>query len=797
MCTVLGIRRLCPPGTYGSTYGLHTQQCSGRCDDGYYCPAGSTSPQERQCGGPHVFCPEGSGEPLLAANGYYTVGLGLAVRRAERKCEPGHWCLAGVRRLCDFGHWGDAWGMNVSTCLGLCSPGHYCPEGSISPTEVQCGDPNKYCPGEGNFKPALVNEGYYSTGGNQSTRESQSIAPPGSFAKAGVLYLCPAGRYGAVYGMSSSACSGVCARGYYCPAGSISPFMRVCGGDDVICPTGSIAPVSVASGFYTTDFWSEGCKPGTWRNWTGLSKDVTKRIPFPIPTKKSVPDCEQCPTGRYKAHRGDDFELCLSCPLDDSSSTEDGMTCECYRQLGGAPVPDDEVLYFNISTGVCASVSPRSVMKYPAQLADQNTSTTRYHEFPCQPGSYCVSGVMRRCPGGRYGTQVRETRSTCQGACPPGYYCPEGTVGQYSNPCGGVGVFCPEGSAAPIYVKIGYYSINVGFNPEYDLSNIRALRYPSSLEVHKNVRSAEALCPLGHYCMGAEIRPCSKGRYGDAMGLVDPGCSGPCAPGYYCPEVGSYNPKHTMCGNATVYCPRGSYEPQLVHEGFYCDYSGDSQGADKLFSAGSATACSLEVPCEPGYYCSGGNRIPCPPGRFGWRFGLATDKCSGDCAAGYYCPSTLLPQLNTPAWTVWPGAPQTAAFEYECGGVGWYCPVGSPYPLKVGGGNYTVGGSSERNTTRRAQAVCQRGTFCTDGLVQPCPRGRYGDAIGLTDSVCTQICPAGFYCPEGSPEPIKCPPGHYSGGGGWECNACPGIGEGDLSSTELPCQDSKSCCFRY
>lgn len=40
--------------------------------------------------------------------------------------------------------------------------------------------------------------------------------------------------------------------------------MRVCGGDDVICPRGSIAPIRVAAGFYTTDFWAEGCKPGKY-----------------------------------------------------------------------------------------------------------------------------------------------------------------------------------------------------------------------------------------------------------------------------------------------------------------------------------------------------------------------------------------------------------------------------------------------------------------------------------------------------------------------------------------------------
>ena len=60
------------------------------------------------------------------------------------------------------------------------------------------------------------------SGGNQSTRDGQSIAPAGSFATNGILYLCPAGRFGSVPGLSSSDCSGLCHKGYYCP-GMVCP----------------------------------------------------------------------------------------------------------------------------------------------------------------------------------------------------------------------------------------------------------------------------------------------------------------------------------------------------------------------------------------------------------------------------------------------------------------------------------------------------------------------------------------------------------------------------------------------
>lgn len=95
------------------------------------------------------------------------------------------------------------------------------------------------------------------------------------------------------------------------------------------------------------------------------------------------------------------------------------------------------------------------------------------------------------------------------------------------------------------------------------------------------------------------------------------------------------------------------------------------------------------------------------------------------CAAGYYCPSILKPQLDTPPYTQWPGKPQLTAVDYECGGVEWYCPTGSAFPLKVGGGNYSVGGDPVRNTTRRGQEVCPKGWYCLGGVRYPCDRGRY------------------------------------------------------------------------
>lgn len=68
----LGVMKKCPAGTYGADEGLYLPSCSGVCEQGYYCPDGSTSPQQHHCGGPAVYCPMGSKEPNPVSNGYFT-----------------------------------------------------------------------------------------------------------------------------------------------------------------------------------------------------------------------------------------------------------------------------------------------------------------------------------------------------------------------------------------------------------------------------------------------------------------------------------------------------------------------------------------------------------------------------------------------------------------------------------------------------------------------------------------------------------------------------------------------------
>ena len=223
--------------------------------------------------------------------------------------------------------------------------------------------------------------------------------------------------------------------------------MYPCGGDEFICPPASAAPVAVHSGYFTTRAWEEGCKPGTWRNFS-LSIDYSLPGPSVLKTEKLTPPCELCPEGTYKSTRGDELYQCLACPPE-SAATPDRTSCVCDRPLSGEPLQSDEVLVFNLTTSVCEIVSAETIVVEGIGWS-LNTSVTRFEEFVCEVGNYCRDGVQYPCPAGRYivrlqlffiecryGQLERETNPLCEGICPAGYYCPVGTSYPFVKPCGG------------------------------------------------------------------------------------------------------------------------------------------------------------------------------------------------------------------------------------------------------------------------------------------------------------------------------------------------------------------------
>jgi hypothetical protein len=169
--------------------------------------------------------------------------------------------------------------------------------------------------------------------------------------------------------------------------------------------------------------------------------------------------------------------------------------------------------------------------------------------------------------------------------------------------------------------------------------------------------------------------------------------------------------------------------------------------------------------CEPGYWCDGETKTPCPAGTYGAQYGLRSPACSGPCAPGHICPHRFDAWTNLiigsvspiehvrtragPSWcrtTPLPSVssislkrdmpPVGAPFERPltasvrvldgatqvCGNASVYCPEGSFVQTRVTTGYYTIGNDGDSlNTTRVGQVLCPVGHYCTGGVLYQCP----------------------------------------------------------------------------
>lgn len=320
----------CPTGVYGAVKGLRDMFCSPLCssnlcsdDDirqakcflGYFCPEGSTSPTERECGGTDVFCPRGSASPTPVSRGYYSIGYTRTTTYDQQICNLGHYCMNGVQIPCPSGVFGGSLGLHDPACSGVCPAGYYCPTGSTN----------------------------------------------------GTTHRCPAGRYGATSGLTDRACSGFCAAGYYCPEGSTSPFQKECGSyldgssmnsrtNRFYCPVGSPIPLTAPGGYYSIGqntttrvsivicpagtYCSDGvirdCPPGRFGNTEGLATADCSgacKKGFYCPVGSTISIQEPCPRGRYGSVDGLGSPLC-SGPCQNPHDCEPGSTMD-------RPLPTD------------------------------------------------------------------------------------------------------------------------------------------------------------------------------------------------------------------------------------------------------------------------------------------------------------------------------------------------------------------------------------------------------------------------------------------------------------------------
>ncbi len=205
-------------------------------------------------------------------------------------CRPGTYGVGGQAPCtpCDTGAFGASPGLgaeNGGTCSGLCPAGLYSTGGAVACSA---------CPaGRFGASPGLTSAACSGVcvGGTGrvctfvgATSSSGTQCPPGRYLSNGTCVLCPAGQYGALPGLTTPACSGLCSAGAgsYCPEGASSPV-------GVLCPRGT----------YTTSLGFTSCQlcpAGT--NGTSLGM--------------SVATCTgTCPPGQYSTAGS---LACTPCP---------------------------------------------------------------------------------------------------------------------------------------------------------------------------------------------------------------------------------------------------------------------------------------------------------------------------------------------------------------------------------------------------------------------------------------------------------------------------------------------------
>lgn len=260
-----------------------------------------------------------------------------------------------------------------------------------------------------------------------------------------------------------TACSGLCAAGYFCPTGSTSPTAYPCGAADVYCPPGSGRPKEILSGWYSAG--------------GDDLKNNTRTVAFPC-VRGSY--CVQgrmfpCPGGTYGADEG------LSGLVVGSSIGSESYG-DALEHLRSARKVVSQY------TGLEGSDGARPVFNYNnlAQYRDGKGDPKVTH-FEGRASISFGDAVFNREGKVHQGL----TTSMCTGWCPPGHECPPRTVDPIPCP---VGSYATGGAAK---CSSCCQADNAKGNAEQVQCSATLLNDPASQDVCRDSR----LC-CSHYSSG-------------------------------------------------------------------------------------------------------------------------------------------------------------------------------------------------------------------------------------------------------------------------------------------------------
>ena len=895
----------CPAGTYRSSVGATRAEDCSTCTAGKYCEAGTTTPVA--CPAGH-YCPAGTKTPneFPCPDGTYRTATGGVVSGDCINCAPGSYCPSGSAALtsCPPGYFCPTTTGEL-TNNNLMAIGYYSLGGASTSTANNC-PAGAYCP-IGTAYPILCPPGTYNSALNKGSRAdcapcpagkacpkygtTSSVTPPdcpkGYYCPAGTenprQFPCPAGTYNDATGVSSiSSCQQCtqgygcepgtnsdtnpmkkCIPGYYCPAGSKSPR-------EVACAAGSFG---IVEGQYTSaSACNQNCEAGyyclegsdrlTGECWEGFYCTPNSKKPTEVPclagTYSNVrglslqSQCKDCPAGYY-CPAG--LTAPIACPSGTYNSAIKGTSISsCLACDAG-----------NYCLEAATSKTPCGIGKYSPASAKVC--------YDCQPGHFCPSATT---------TDAVMVANSCTA----GYYCPLGAGDIVNNAiykCP-AGKYCPAASETPIDCQPGQVSV-------IQSSSCITITGGAYTTLGNGVGTP---CLPGYYCddgsWSATAKPCPIGTYRSTPGATKSADCATCTAGYYCP-IGTANPIICPMGyfctsgqGLPSKCPIGTYGGSFgitigtlcnqCDAGTYCSLPGlpSPEGlcdSGYFCLSGSTSSTPASGICPAGGFCETGSRLAksCPPGRFNpnpggkdldacqlctpgqYCSGEAKSTTTGDCAAGFYCPSgsympnmrparpgyyTLVKQYQeTPCDEGYynPYYAQSACFECPAGflclgtantGTFINCPPGNYCPQKSSVKTACLKGTYNPNSNGKSNSdclPCPPGKFCSvEGLYQPgdgvigtdpsCDPGYYCKSKAIEKTPTKDLsadnlfgpCEGGYYCPKGVSAPLPCPPGTFSPNlklsAVGQCSPCTAgsyCSKGGLSAVEGDCGEGYYC----
>lgn len=531
----------CPAGFYcGSLAAITT---SGRCQAGYYCPAGqkTASPVAFLCTAGN-YCPSGSASEVVCPGGTFNTLTGQAVCQSCPKgftcaggssspvqCPAGYKCTGGNtlanKEDCGDGYFQPFQGQ--STCV-VCPAGFYCGSGHLT-APILC-PVKSYCP-SGSNAPFDCDPGTYSTATGLQLSTQCKYCPVGSYCTGGLIqgncnagYYCESGSNSPTPdGYSNTGKAYPCPIGYYCPAGTLLP---------VPCPQGKFRMTSGGQSVADCTLCQEGY-------YCILNDPVPKLCPpgsF-CPAGSSQPTT--CNAGTSNAqYLATSASSCLTCPPGTLCNVPGIGISSNYPCIPG---------YYCPAGAVTPVKSPR------AMFSPGSSAGALIDLLSCRAGFYCVEGSVsyRACQAWTYCGSGSYQETLCPGGyicgnvtatptpCPIGWYCPQNSTAVKEFPptkCP-LGAICPALSAEPIYCKPGERAIKA-----YDVTATNTVCSACPMGTYGDYNHTECPdCTAGFVCLG-------NTTVATPIDIeVHHGYESP--PGYYALE-GAF---------ATLSCPAGTY----------------------------------------------------------------------------------------------------------------------------------------------------------------------------------------------------------------------------------------------